>query len=183
MSLHPGVAAWLAVLKDLPATHTLPVDVVRANMVAVRAMMPPPPAVGHVADRAIPGPGGPIPVRLYTPFGIGPFPLTVYFHGGGFVLGNLDSHDSVCRHLCLNSGGIVMAVDYRLAPEHPFPAAPDDCYAATRWAGEHAAEIGAAGGASRSPATAPAAISRRWWRCAFATKAGRRWRASCSIAL
>jgi acetyl esterase len=145
MSLHPGVTAWLAILKDLPPTHTLPVDVVRAGMIAARALMPPPPAVGHVANREIPGPGGPIPVRLYTPFGIGPFPLTVYFHGGGFVLGNLDSHDAACRHLCLNSGSIVMAVDYRLAPEHPFPAAPDDCYAATLWAGAHAAEIGADG--------------------------------------
>jgi acetyl esterase len=145
MSLHPGVTAWLAILKDLPPTHTLPVDVVRAGMIAARALMPPPPAVGRVADRTVPGPGGPIPVRLYTPFGIGPFPLTVYFHGGGFVLGNLDSHDAACRHLCLNSGSIVMAVDYRLAPEHPFPAAPDDCYAATVWAGAHAGEIGADG--------------------------------------
>jgi acetyl esterase len=143
MSLHPGVTAWLALLKDLPPTHTMPVEVVRAGMIAARALMPPPPAVGHVADRTVPGPGGPIPVRLYTPFGIGPFPLTVYFHGGGFVLGNLDSHDAACRHLCLNSGGIVMAVDYRLAPEHPFPAAPDDCYAATLWAGAHGGEIGA----------------------------------------
>lgn len=145
MSLHPGVAAWLEPLKKLPATHTLPVEVVRANMIAVRALMPPPPAVGHVADRKVPGPRGDIPVRLYTPFGIGPFPLTIYFHGGGFVLGNLDSHDAACRHLCLNSNSIVMAVDYRLAPEHPFPAAPDDCYAATLWAGQHAAEIGADG--------------------------------------
>jgi len=145
MSLHPAVAAWLEPLKKLPPTHTLPVEVVRANMIAVRAMMPPPPAVGHVADRKLPGPRGDIPVRLYTPFGIGPFPLTIYFHGGGFVLGNLDSHDSACRHLCLNSNSIVMAVDYRLAPEHPFPAAPDDCYAATVWAGQHAGEIGADG--------------------------------------
>jgi acetyl esterase len=145
MSLHPGITAWLDVLKDLPPTHTLPVEIARAGMVAARALMPPPPAVGHVADRAVPGPGGPIPVRIYTPFGIGPFPLTVYFHGGGFVLGNLDSHDAACRHLCLNSGGIVMAVDYRLAPEHPFPAAPDDCYAATLWAGAHGREIGGDG--------------------------------------
>ncbi|HEY7990853.1 MAG TPA: alpha/beta hydrolase [Stellaceae bacterium] len=144
MSLHPAVAAWLEPLKKLPPTHTLPVEVVRANMIAARAMMPPP-AVGHVADRKLPGPRGDIPVRLYTPFGIGPFPLTIYFHGGGFVLGNLDSHDSACRHLCLNSNSIVMAVDYRLAPEHPFPAAPDDCYAATVWVGQHAGEIGADG--------------------------------------
>lgn len=145
MSLHPGIVAWLDLLKDLPPTHTLPVADVRAAGAARLALLPPPPAVGRVADRELPGPRQPIRVRVYTPFGIGPFPLTIYFHGGGFVLGNLDSHDGVCRHLCLNSGSVVMAVDYRLAPEHPFPAAPDDCYAATLWAGQHAGEIGGDG--------------------------------------
>jgi acetyl esterase/lipase len=72
-------------------------------------------------------------VRIYSPFGVGPFPLTVYFHGGGFVLGNLDSHDHVCRHLCLNAHSVVVAVDYRLAPEHKFPAAHDDAFAQYRW--------------------------------------------------
>ena len=97
MSLHPGIVAWLGLLKDLPPTHTLPVADVRAAGAARLALMPPPPAVGHVADRELPGPGQSVRVRLYTPFGVGPFPLTVYFHGGGFVLGNLDSHDGVCR--------------------------------------------------------------------------------------
>jgi acetyl esterase len=143
MSVHPNIAAWLGVMKNFPQLHTLPVDAARNNLAAARALMPPPPAVGHVANRAVPGPAGPIPVRIYTPFGVGPFPLTVYFHGGGFVVGDLETHDAPCRHLCLASNSIVMAVDYRLAPEHKFPAAPDDCLAATRWGAEHAAEIGA----------------------------------------
>jgi acetyl esterase len=143
MSVHPAVAAWLDMMKGLPPLHTLPVAEGRAGLAAARALLPPPPAVGVVVERNLPGSRGDIPVRLYTPFGIGPFPLTVYFHGGGFVVGNLDTHDGVCRHLCLNSNSIVMSVDYRLAPEHKFPAAPDDCLAATRWSAEHAGEIGA----------------------------------------
>jgi acetyl esterase len=142
MSLHPAIVAWLEPLKALPPMHTLPVETVRANGAERLKLLPPPPAVGGIVNRSLPGPGGPIPIRVYAPFGVGPFPLTVYFHGGGFVLGNLDSHDHACRHLCLASGGVVMAVDYRLAPEHMFPAAPEDCLAATRWAAEHAAELG-----------------------------------------
>jgi acetyl esterase/lipase len=143
MPVHPAIAAWLELVATLPPTHTLPVDVVRANMAARRALLPPPPAVGAVVDRALPGPRGEIPVRLYSPFGIGPFPLVVYFHGGGFVIGDLDGWDAPCRHLCLASGAIVMSVDYRLAPEHKFPAGQEDCLAATRWAAEYAGEIGA----------------------------------------
>jgi acetyl esterase len=142
MSLHPAIVAWLEPLKALPPAHTLPVETVRAGGVERLKLMPPPPAVGAVVNRSLPGPGGPIGSRVYTPFGIGPFPLTVFFHGGGFVLGNLESHDHVCRYLCLASGGVVVAVDYRLAPEHRFPAAPEDCLVATRWAAEHAGEIG-----------------------------------------
>jgi acetyl esterase len=143
MTLNPTVAAWLDLMKDLPALESLPVAEARASIAAAAALAPPPAAVGHVADRALPGPHQPIRVRLYTPFGIGPFPLTIYFHGGGFVIGDLESHDAACRHLCLAANSIVLAVDYRLAPEHPFPAAVEDCLAATRWAAEHAGEIGA----------------------------------------
>ncbi len=142
MSLHPAVIAWLELLKSLPPAHTLPVEVVRAAGVERLKLLPPPPAVGAVVDRSLPGPGGPIPIRVFAPFGIGPFPLTVYFHGGGFVLGTLEAYDHVCRHICLASGSVVVAVDYRLAPEHKFPAAIEDGLAATRWAAEHAAEIG-----------------------------------------
>ena len=145
MPLHPAIVAWLEPLKALPPIHTLPVAMVRAGGADRLKFAPPPPPVGTVVNRGIPGPAGDIPIRIYRPFGVGPFPLTVFFHGGGFVLGNLDSHDPVCRHLCLASDSVVMAVDYRLAPEHKFPAATDDCLAAVRWAASHAREIGADG--------------------------------------
>jgi acetyl esterase len=101
-----------------------------------------PPALPSVADRLIPGPGGDIPVRVYTPLKAAGLPVTLYYHGGGWFMGDLDTHDVVCRKLALDSGSIVMAVDYRLAPEHPFPAAVEDAYAAVLWAGARAAEIG-----------------------------------------
>ncbi|WP_134670325.1 alpha/beta hydrolase [Halorussus marinus] len=96
-----------------------------------------PPSVGRTVDRTIPGPGGDLPVRLYRPTGEGPFPTVVYFHGGGYVIGDLASHDLLCRHLTRESDCVVMAVDYRLAPEHPFPAAVEDAYAATKWAADN----------------------------------------------
>jgi acetyl esterase len=93
-----------------------------------------PPAVGATTDREVPGPDGPIPVRVYEPDGEGPFPTVTFFHGGGFVIGGLASHDLFCRHLTRESDCVVLSVDYRLAPEHPFPAAVEDAYAATEWA-------------------------------------------------
>lgn len=143
MALNPVIAGWLEFMKTLPPIDTLPVAEARASLDAARALQPPPPAVGHVADRAVPSPDGAIPVRDYTPFGIGPFPLVVHFHGGGFVVGDLESHDAACRHLCLASGAVIVAVHYRLAPEHKAPAAVEDCLAVTRWAAAHAGEIGA----------------------------------------
>lgn len=85
-------------------------------------------------DLLIPGKNGKIPIRIYTPPEQGPFPILVWFHGGGWVFGDLDTSDCTCRHLCLGSNCIVISVDYRLAPESKFPAAVDDCYAATNWA-------------------------------------------------
>lgn len=104
-----------------------------------------PPAEALVDNRSIAGPGGPLAIRIYTPPGAaaGPRGLVLFCHGGGFVLGDLDAYDSVCRTLCHDSGCVVVAVDYRLAPEHRFPAAVDDCYAALVWAAAHAAELGA----------------------------------------
>lgn len=93
----------------------------------------------------VPGPAGNIRVNLYAPQprSAGPSPLLVYFHGGGFVVGSLESYDRLCRVLANRTGCLVASVDYRLAPEHKFPAAPDDCIAALRWLAEHAAEVGA----------------------------------------
>lgn len=97
--------------------------------------------VGNVENRTIPGPAGDIPVRIYTPETDGPHPVVAYFHGGGFVLGNLDSHDAPCRVITKDAEAIVVSVDYRLAPEHPFPAPVEDCYAATEWLAENASEF------------------------------------------
>ncbi|MDP9486124.1 MAG: alpha/beta hydrolase [Actinomycetota bacterium] len=93
-------------------------------------------------NRTIPGPAGEIPIRVYTPAGEGPKPVIVYFHGGGWVIGELDTVDNPLRRIANRTGAVVVSVDYRLAPEHVYPAAFDDCYAATAWVAEHAAELG-----------------------------------------
>jgi acetyl esterase len=121
------------------------VTVARSQLGKLASMIDARIAVG-VRDSSVPGPAGAIRVRHYTPVrsdGSGPEPLLVFFHGGGFVVGDLETHDGLCRLLCRDAGVHVMAIDYRLAPEHPAPAAIDDCYAAYRWALEHAAELGA----------------------------------------
>ena len=144
MTVDPQMRAILDARAGLPPLHTLSVDEARARLKAPR-----PPGlrveeVAAVTDRTIPGPGGPLGLRVYTPpGGAGPFPLLAFFHGGGFVIGDLDTHDPVCRNLCAGAGCAVVSVDYRLAPEHRFPAASDDCLAATRWCAEHASELGA----------------------------------------
>ncbi len=100
--------------------------------------------VGGVEDRNIPGPGGDIPIRIYTPVAAGGSPLAalVYYHGGGWVVGDIESHDATCRTLSQTSGCKVISVDYRLAPEAKFPAAADDAYAALVWVEKNAMEIG-----------------------------------------
>ena len=100
-----------------------------------------PETVTQVKNITIPGPGEEIPLRIYTPSGSGPFPILVYFHGGGWVLGNLNTCNNTCHFLSSKIGCIVISVDYRLAPKHKFPAAVDDAYAATTWAAEHAEDI------------------------------------------
>ena len=99
-----------------------------------------------VSDLSIPGPAGDIPARHYRPASSGPAPLLVFFHGGGWVIGDLDSYDALCRLICRDAAIHVLAIDYRLAPEHPAPAGLDDAYAAFHWAYEHAAELGATPG-------------------------------------
>ena len=99
-------------------------------------------AVAKTQDVLIPGPGGEIPARVYTPEGQGPHPILVYFHGGGWVIGNIETHDGTCRDLCAGAAALVISVDYRLAPENRFPAAPEDCYAATLWAEKEATSLG-----------------------------------------
>ncbi len=96
-----------------------------------------------VNELSIPGPAGPIPARHYHPATSDPAPLVVFYHGGGWVLGDLDTHDPLCRLTCRDADVHVLSIDYRLAPEHRAPAAADDAYAAFVWAHEHAAELGA----------------------------------------
>jgi len=99
--------------------------------------------MASVADRVVPGPAGDIPVRVYVPSDApGPRPVLVYFHGGGWVIGSVDTHDGTVRSVAEGSGATVVSVDYRLAPEHPFPAAIDDCLAAVRWVVDNAADLG-----------------------------------------
>ena len=109
----------------LPPNHTVSPQEARSNMKA--RPQSPGPEVARVEDRAIPGPGPEIPVRIYTPDGRGPFPLLVWFHGGGWVIGDLETADGTARRLAAQAGCVVVSVDYRLAPEARFPAAPEDC--------------------------------------------------------
>lgn len=99
-------------------------------------------ALAAVSDRELPGPGGPLAIRVYDPEPAAALPILVYLHGGGFALGDLDSHDGICRTLASEARCVVVAVAYRLAPEHPFPAAVDDAEAAFVWVREHAAALG-----------------------------------------
>jgi acetyl esterase len=108
------------------------------------ALIGPAAAVAAVADRMVPGPAGELPVRVYTPEGEPPFPIVVWFHGGGWVVGTLDTYDPLCRALAAAVPAVVCSVDYRLAPEHPYPAAVEDAYAATVWASRNAAALGGA---------------------------------------
>jgi len=146
-SMQPDVAMVLEFVNalGLPAMETLSAADARALMAATADNRPPGPEVGEVTDGVIPGPDGDLPYRLYRPAGPseGPRPLVVYFHGGGWVLGDLDSDDPLCRDLCARSGAVVVSVNYRHAPEVRFPAAALDAFAAVRWADANAIELGA----------------------------------------
>jgi acetyl esterase len=141
MALDPQAQAVLDQLAALGIPDFTTLEPQAARQLS-NVLPPSPPEVASVQDRKVPGPAGEIPVRVYTPEGSAPFPGLVYFHGGGFVICGLDSHDGVCRELANESGCVVVSVDYRMAPEARFPAAPEDCYAATCWVAENAGEVG-----------------------------------------
>ncbi len=145
MPLDPQVQALLDQMAaaDRPALHEGSPAEARAAMTALAGLGKYPDPLAAIEDRSIPGPAGPIPIRVYTPPPPQPLPVVVYFHGGGWVIGGIDTHDSTCQQLATTVPAVVVSVDYRLAPESPFPAAVDDCLAATRWVHEHAAELGA----------------------------------------
>ena len=146
MPLHPQAQQIIDATRalGLPPNHAVTPQEARAN--AARRVRSPGPEVAAVVNRTVPGPAGDIPVRIYTPDGVGPFPVLVWYHGGGWVVGDLESADGTARHLCVSGGCIVVSVDYRLAPEARFPEPLDDCYAAALWAGENAASLGGVNG-------------------------------------
>ena len=146
--LHPQARALLRLIEErgVPPTHKLSPAEARTTYRERRFFtQPAPPEVGLVRDLQADGPAGPIPLRLYRPKGSSPtesLPVLVYYHGGGWVIGDLDTHDTLCRELANGAGCAVVAVDYRMGPEHRFPAAVDDSFAATRWVRDHAQELG-----------------------------------------
>jgi acetyl esterase len=144
MTLDPQCQALLDQLKaaNAPAFHTLTPAQAREAIEQLFKMPGEPEKVSKVETRAIPGPAGDLPARVYTPEGKGPLGVLVYLHGGGWVIGSLDAYDATCRGLANASGCVVVSIDYRLAPEHKFPAAPEDCYAAVKWIAEHARDVG-----------------------------------------
>jgi acetyl esterase len=126
-----------------PPAHEVPVDQARAGHEAeTRELSGEGEQVASVEDRELPGPGGPIPVRIYRPEGEPPLGVVTYLHGGGWMVGSIGSFDTVVRALANASGAIVVSVGYRLAPEHPFPAGLDDALAAVRWIAANAGELG-----------------------------------------
>jgi acetyl esterase len=143
MPLAPAARTMIDQLEaaGVPPLWELPLEQARSAG-ALMGMMDEPPAVASVEDRVIPGPAGDLPVRIYTPDGSKPRAVVAYFHGGGFVFCSIETHDGTCRRLANVTDAVVVSVEYRLAPEHCFPAATDDCYAATAWVHEHASELG-----------------------------------------
>lgn len=144
MPLDPQANAFLRQLEEMggPALNDMSPVEAREALAALADLGGEPEPVGSISNRTISGPLGEIPIRIYTPEGSGPFPALVYFHGGGWVVGDLETVDSACTVLTNRAEAVVVSVDYRLAPENRFPAPVTDCYAATEWVSENAAELG-----------------------------------------
>jgi acetyl esterase/lipase len=143
--LQPDVTMVLHMMAEmeLPPIETMSVDDARAFMTESATQRPPGPDVGEIIDGTFPGAdGNDLDYRLYRPASTGPHPVIVYYHGGGWVLGSADSDDPFCRDLCVRSDALVISCDYRHAPEHRFPAAPDDGFAALQWVADNAETLG-----------------------------------------
>jgi acetyl esterase len=139
MPLHPDIAALLAEADALGLPPLEQLTIAGARQFDAEDT----PAAGVPLEAVVDLSDGPVPLRLYRPFGTTtPAPAIVFFHGGGFALCTLASYDGLCSRLAAGSGAIVLSVDYRLAPEHPFPAGPDDCRQALCWIADHASQLG-----------------------------------------
>jgi acetyl esterase len=143
--LHPTVRTLLEAIAaqgDPPLETLSPTDARKLAAESIKPVGGTPEPVRSIENLTIPGPDGQIPIRVYTPDTPAPRPAMVYFHGGGWVVCDLDTHDVVCSAIARRSGAVVVSVDYRLAPEHKFPAAVVDCYAATVWVASNAERLG-----------------------------------------
>ena len=144
--LHPQILQVLKIQAEAglqPIEAMTPVDAREQMEVQARARKAEPLPVSKVEERHIPGPAGDMRVRLYWPYATATVPAIVYYHGGGHVIGSLDTHDFVARNLCGGAETLVISVDYRMGPEHRFPAAVDDSFAALQWVHANAASLGA----------------------------------------
>lgn len=141
--LHPQVEEFLHDLSadGVPPLYRQSLAEARETYRNVCVPETPPRGVGDVADRTVPAPAGDVPVRVYTPEPEGPHPVVVFFHGGGWLLGSVETHDALCRALTAESDCVVVSVEYRRAPENRFPVALEDCYAATTWVADNAAAV------------------------------------------
>jgi acetyl esterase len=146
MPVDPHISAVLAMMAQMaPPIYEGTPEAGRAAYLQMNSDARGPQQVVPVAsaeDRVVPGAEGDLRARVYRPEGAGPFPVIAFFHGGGWVIGDLDTHDTMARSLCRDARAVVVATDYRLAPEHPFPAAADDAVAAARWIAGHLDELG-----------------------------------------
>ncbi|AXF55681.1 alpha/beta hydrolase [Salicibibacter kimchii] len=140
MPLDPQAKTVLDFLSQGPSLETLPLEEARASFEKLSATAQPQ-FVEHTDDRTIPGPNGDIPIRIYNPFTEGTHPALIFYHGGGWVVGSIETHDPLCRSLANLAQCIVISVDYRLAPEHTFPKAVEDAYAAVEWIANNGADI------------------------------------------
>jgi len=147
MPLDPNVELFLQTVQQAgqPSLREVGVQQAREGIALMHALCSPAGELARVEERTVPGPSGDVPVRVYSKASEAILPVVVYFHGGGWTIGDVACYDTVCRKLAVASGLTLVSVDYRLAPEHVFPAAVEDCYAVTKWIAEHASDLGVDG--------------------------------------
>ncbi len=143
MRLHPQLAAMVEKAARFPPMHRMPVEDLRKAAPRMLNTGLPQEEVASVEDLTLPDADHPVRMRIYRPDMTAGHPLTMFFHGSGFTFCSIETHDAMCRHICKRSASVVISVEYRLAPEHPYPAGPDDCYAATVWSSHSAPRFGA----------------------------------------